>query len=141
MAIEWLDHPADIGVRVTGATLDAVFEESASALFSIMVSVDAISPTRAHRVKLSSPTLDDLLVMWLSELLVQRDLTGLVFSRFEVTIHGTETGGYVLEGTGWGEQLDVQRHNPRTEVKGISYLGLSVGRHEGHWIAQVVVDV
>ncbi|MDT0310685.1 archease, partial [Streptomyces sp. DSM 44917] len=61
----------------------------------------------------------------------------LLFSRFEVHI---EDGR--LRATVRGEPVDVARHQPAAEVKGVSFCELKVARRaDGRWLAQAVVDV
>jgi SHS2 domain-containing protein len=140
-AIEWLDHTADAGFRATGDSIEEAFCEAARACFSLMFAVDEIRPQTEHRVAVSASSLSELLVEWLSGLLAQKDLSGLVFSRFEVTIAGDDQRGFTATGRGFGETLDRDRHQPGTEIKGISYLGLDVSRRGEMWVVQVVVDV
>jgi SHS2 domain-containing protein len=139
--IAWLDHAADVGFRATGGTLEEVFCEAARALFSLMSDVRTIRPRVKHAVCVRAESRDQLLVEWLSELLAQRELSGLVFGQFDVRIDGDESGGYTAEGVVGGEPLDPNRHRLGTEVKGISYLGLDVGQENDEWFAQCVVDV
>lgn len=138
--VEYLDHTADAGIRARGPTVESVFGRAASGLFSLMVDVEKIEPTTQHDVSCRAETLADLLVEWMSDLLAQKDLTGLVFGRFEVWIE-READVWRLRGTAWGEILDASRHAPRTEVKGISYLGLRVEQEGDDWVAQCVLDV
>jgi len=139
--IEWLDHTADVGFRATGASLEAAFCEAGRALFSLMFAIEHIRDCTDYDVVVHGATLEELLVEWLSELLAQKDLTRLVFSRFEVKISGNETSGFSAEGKAFGERLDRDRHLPGTEVKGISYLGLAVTCQDRSCAVQVIVDV
>lgn len=140
MAIEYLEHTADLGLRATGVTLEETFCEAARGLFALMLDLRAVQPRAEHPVHLEAVSNADLLVEWLGDLLAQKELTGLVFSRFEVVISRHEDG-FSLDGVALGERLDPDRHRPRIEVKGISYLGLDVRRHGAGWAAQCVVDV
>jgi len=139
--IEWLDHAADIGFRVVGSSVDDVFEQAARGLFTAMVDVDAVVPVTVYRTQLSAPSLEDLMVKWLSDLVAQKEITGLVFGRFRVHIEEETAKRHRIVGDAWGEPIEAQRHHPRNEVKGISYLGLKVEPQGGHWMAQVIVDV
>ena len=61
----------------------------------------------------------------------------MLFSRFSVQI---EDGA--LSGTAEGEEVEVVRHRPATEVKGATYTALRVRQGaDGVWVAQCVVDV
>ena len=140
MAIEYLEHAADLGLRATGATLEETFCEAARGLFGLMLDLGAVQPRAEYTVHLEAASNADLLVEWLADLLAQKELTGLVFSGFEAVISRHE-GDSRLHGVALGERLDLGRHRPRIEVKGISYLGLDVRRHGAGWAAQCVVDV
>ena len=140
MTIEFLDHTADVALRASGETLEEAFEEAARGEFSVMVDVDKVRPRERHAVHVEAATHTELLVAWLSDLLVQKDLSGLVFSEFAVGIRPTEDG-FVLEGAAVGEKLDVSRHRPGCEVKGISLLGLMVQKVDDGWVTQCVFDV
>jgi SHS2 domain-containing protein len=140
MAIEHVEHTADLGLRVTGATVEEAFCEAARGLFALMVDLRTVRPRAEYAVHLAAASNADLLVEWLSDLLAQKELTGLVFSGFEVEI-GSNEGRCLLDGVALGERLDPDRHRAKIEVKGISYLGLDVRRYAAGWTAQFVVDV
>lgn len=139
--IEWLDHTADMGFRATGGSIEDAFCEAARAIFSLMFAVEEIQPQTELRIEVSAPSLSELVVEWLSELLVQKELSRLVFSRFEVAISGNEVSGFLATGRAFGEILDREKHQPGVEIKGISYLGLDVSHRDEMWAVQVVVDV
>lgn len=140
MPFEYLDHTADMCLRGIGETVEEAFCEAARAMFNLMVDLEQIVPKQLYRVSLTAPQLDLLLVEWLAELLVQKDLSGLFLSRFHVDILKKD-GGVRLEGEGWGEALDPSRHRARLEVKGVTYSGLRVTQEGEQWVAQCVVDI
>jgi len=140
MPFEYLDHTADVALRGIGETVEEAFCEAAKAMFNLMVNLDQVAPKRQLKVAREAGKLDLLLVEWLSELLVQKDLTGLFHSRFHVNIV-KKSDGFHLEGTAWGESLDLSRHSVKLEVKGVTYSGLHVEQEGERWIAQCVVDI
>lgn len=140
MPFEYLDHTADVGLRGIGETVEEAFSEAAKAMFNLMVDLDQVAPKRQLKVAREAGKLDLLLVEWLSELLVQKDLSGLYCSRFCVDI-AEKPDGLRLEGTAWGESLDLSRHSVKLEVKGVTYCGLHVVQKGKEWIAQCVVDI
>ena len=140
MAIEQLEHGADLSLRITATTVEQAFEQAAHGLFSLMLDVVTVQPRETYTFHLEAPGHEELLVEWLSDLLAQKELTGLVFSRFEVRIASIETG-LGLDGKASGERLNPKSHSPKIEVKGISYLGLRVRGRRGRWMVQFVVDV
>ncbi|NOX45059.1 MAG: archease [Caldiserica bacterium] len=140
MPYEILEHEADAGVRGIGGSLEEAFCEAARAMFSLMVDLEAVRPEREVPVRVEAETLEVLFVSWLGELLALRDLEGMVFSRFEARIKGTD-GRWMLEGKAYGEPLDPARHRPAVEVKAATYYGVKVGKDDGRYIAQCVVDL
>ena len=140
MPYEILEHEADAGVRGIGGTLEEAFCEAARGMFSLMVDLEAVRPERGVPVRVEAETLEMLFVSWLGELLALRDLEGMVFSRFAAKI-AREGDKWVLEGTAYGEPLDPERHKPAVEVKAAAYYGVRVGKDDGRYIAQCVVDL
>jgi len=140
MGFEYIDHPSDIGIRAWGKTPDEVFCDAARAVFTLMVVPKLINPSIRRPIKVEADDLETLLVEWLAALLAEKDLTGLIFSDFAVSID-SGPAGYTLDGVALGERLDPNRHKTGTEVKGISYLGLAVKRADQGWVAECIVDV
>jgi len=139
-SFEQLDHTADLGLRARGETLEEAFRQAARGLFDAMVDLERVALDRRHAVSCTSRTVEGLLVEWLSDLLAQKDLSGLVFGEFELEI-GPREDGFALSGSARGEPLAPGRHDPKAEVKGISYLGLRVEESADGWIAECVLDV
>ncbi len=136
---EYLDHTADVEVRGIGDTVEEAFCAAAAGMFDLMVDLGKISPRDRFPVEVSAPRLELLLIEWLSTLLGEKEISELIFSRFNAKID-TVPDGFRLSGEGWGEPLDPTRHRPKLEVKGVSYAGLRVEERDGRWIAQCVLD-
>lgn len=136
-AWEHFPHGADIGVRGRGATMAEAFEQVALAMSAIVSDPGTVG--HAERVDLSVASADAeiLLVKWLNAIIYEMAVRSMVFSRFEVRIEGGR-----LEGSAWGEPVDVARHQPAVELKGATLTALSVAGPPGEgWLAQCVVDV
>ncbi len=145
MPFEILEHEADAGVRGIGRTLEEAFSEGARGMFSLMVELERVSPKERVELECRADSLETLFVAWLGELLLKRDLTGLVFSKFAVRI-SREGEGYRLHGEAWGEPLDPQRHGAKVEVKAATYAGLKLERRAPsgpgeEYLIQCVVDL
>lgn len=140
MPFEILEHEADAGVRGIGKTIEEAFSEGARGMFSLMVELERVLPKESVKIECRADSLETLFVAWLGELLLQRDLTGLVFSRFAVQI-SREGDGYHLRGEAWGEPLDPERHMAKVEVKAATYAGLKLERAGDEYRIQCVVDL
>ncbi len=141
MPFELLDHEADVGVRGIGRTLEEAFTEGARGMFALMVELDRVELLAQVEIGCQADSVETLFVAWLGELLLQRDITGMAFSKFQVQIQ-KEDAGLRLRGRAWGEPLDPERHEAKVEVKAATYSGLKFGRtSEGDYYVQCIVDL
>lgn len=134
---EHFPHQADIGVRGIGASEEEAFEEAAVALTAVLTDVDSLEPRTFVKVVCEAPNDELLFVDWLNAIVYEMATRRMLFCKFQVNIDRGR-----LEGTMWGQPVDVAKHQPAVEVKGATYTALEVKRREdGKWVAQCVVDV
>ena len=142
MPFEYKDHPGEAWLVGVGDTLEAAFAEGAKALFQLMVEIDRVEPTVSTEIEVRSDRLDTLFVGWLNALIVRKDVDGLVYARFDpLDIRGIESDELRLTATAWGEPLDVDRHDPKVDVKAATYSELRCERTERGYEAECVVDL
>jgi len=104
---------------------------------AVITDPESVTPTQAVSIACEAPDDELLLVDWLNALVYEMGTRKMLFSRFALRIDG-----HSLQGTAWGEPVEVAKHQPAVEVKGATYTELSVKRDErGRWVAQCVVDV
>ena len=133
---EHFPHDADVGIRGFGATAAAAFEQAAHALTAVITNA-TVNPESAVEVTCEAPDLELLFVEWLNAIIYEMAVRHMLFGRFSVKIAGGR-----LDGTLWGEPVDVARHAPACEPKGATYTALRVSRDaEGGWSAACIVDV
>lgn len=133
---EHFPHDADIGIRGRGATPAAAFEQAALALTAVITHVP-VEPRVPVRVVCEAPELELLFVEWLNAIIYEMAVRRMLFGRFAVRIEGGR-----LDGTLWGEPVEVARHAPACEPKGATYTALRVAREaDGSWSAGCIVDV
>jgi SHS2 domain-containing protein len=133
---EHFAHDADIGVRGRGATVAEAFEQAACALTAVVTNV-AIEPRTMITVSCEAPDIELMFVEWLNAVIYEMAVRNMLFGRFAVRIAGKH-----IDGTLWGEPVDIARHSPACEPKGATYTALKVERdRDGMWSAACVVDV
>jgi len=135
---EWehFPHDADVGLRGWGATPAEAFEQAAYALTAV-VTLAEVKPKVAVQLNCEASDLELLFVEWLNAIIYEMAVRNMLFGRFAVRIENTR-----LEGTLWGEPVDVERHAPACEPKGATYTALKVARDaDGRWSAACIVDV
>lgn len=135
---EWIEHTADVGVRVFGDDLKGLFSHAASAFFEIITEIDTIEPRKIYTIKVRGDDWEELLVNWLNELLFLFETKGLVFREFEIE----EIRRNYLRAKAKGEPFDLKKHPLGTGIKAITYHRLKVEKKaKGHWEAQIVFDI
>jgi SHS2 domain-containing protein len=132
-----IEHTADLGITATGTTLNQAFEEVARGMFAIMTN-DGLIENRVKKTVTIEGTgdLELLVVDWLSELLYLRDVKGLVFGDFSVTV--TEKG---LSAIVQGEPYDRKKHGYGAEIKAVTYHMLEIQTHKKGVTINVLFDV
>ncbi len=136
MGRRFLELEADVGFEVWADDLNSLFEEAALSMYEIMVDVEKVGRSIERNISVNAPDLEMLLHHWLSELLFITDVERIVFSDFKVNISGND-----LKGRAWGEFIDAEKHNPKTEIKAVTYHKLSVREEGGIWKCTVVLDI
>jgi len=138
MPFKFLDHTADVLVEVDAPTLEELLAEAGRALFAAMLDLDKVQPVVQTFFSVSGKDEADLLYNFLEELLVYKDADALAFSRFDVTVErGKELIANVVAE---GERISPQ-HNPRADVKAVSWHDFRVWRDERGWHARILFDV
>jgi SHS2 domain-containing protein len=135
---EWehFPHDADVGLRGWGATPAEAFEQAACALTAVVTQAE-VKPKVAVRLICEAPDLELLFVEWLNAIIYEMAVRNMLFGRFSVRMENDR-----LEGTLWGEPVDVERHAPACEPKGATYTALKVAKDtDGRWSAACIVDV
>ena len=133
---EHFAHDADAGVRGWGPTVAGAFEQAACALTAVVTHA-VVEPRTAVEVRCEAPDLELLFVEWLNAIIYEMAVRSMLFGRFAVRIEGGR-----LQGTLWGEPVDVERHSPACEPKGATYTALRVAQEpNGMWSAACIVDV
>lgn len=142
MGFRFLDHTADLAVEVTAPTVPGLFAEAARAFADCVTDVTALEPRQLLNVRLTASAHDELLVDFLNELLFRFEGGGFLPCRALVSLDGAAERGWELQARLEGEPFDLDRHPYRTQIKGITWHGLTLAQLEdGTWRAMVVLDV
>lgn len=112
-----MEHTADIFIKAYGTDTADAFASVAEAMFLQMVDESPIA--LAEEITLSAEGMDreNLLVAFLSELIVVHETTGLILGQVEVEIDAEQR----LTARGWGEKFDDRKHRHGLMFKAVSY--------------------
>lgn len=132
-----MDHTADVGIAVWGDSVEEVFAAAARGMFSLITDIETIDKAVICEVRLEASDREELLVAWLNELLYLLDTEKVIFGDFEI-IAITEDS---LTAKALGDKLDLARHTIKTQIKAATYHMLKIEPVEGHFRAQVILDI
>ena len=135
MSFRELPHTADIKIEAHAPTTETLFSEACNALMQIMYGKDRRAQDTIE-LDVDAGDTEALLADFLSEVLFRSEVDGMVFLNAEVHIEGSH-----LHAIMHGETFDRDRHAGGTEVKGISYSGMSVTRDTNGYMLEILFDV
>ncbi|WP_019177896.1 archease [Methanomassiliicoccus luminyensis] len=121
MRYERLEHTADVMVKAHGSTLKECFENAAYAMTDTMLDASRVEARDSTIIEAEGDTMEDLLYSFLSEELFIFDARRLALVEFEV-----ELGDKKLRCRARGEPFDPAKHEPKTEIKAVTYHMLEV---------------
>jgi len=144
---EFIEHTADIGIRVKGKDLKGLFKNAALAMFDIIAERGSrfkvpVCPAgrqgsrfKEITIKQRADDLEELFVNWLNELLSLSATKGLIFVDFAISKLDKNN----LQAALIGESIKNYRVN--TEIKAATYHQLKIEKAKSGWQAEVIFDV
>jgi len=134
---KFINHTADVGIKVWGESLESLFENAAYSMFDILTELDKVKVKESLGVEIEGKRTDELLADWLRNLLYKFNGEGYLLREFNIE----EISKKDLKAKVGGEKLDLSRHTLKTEIKAVTYHGLEVKKTSQGWEAQVIFDV
>ncbi|MHA2020602.1 MAG: archease [Candidatus Thorarchaeota archaeon] len=120
------DHTADITVECWAPNLEEAFEEAALGTLEVILDTSTVQPIHSTDVNVQGIDLEELLVEWIGYIIALIDINSQFYSKFEVLEIAKKSDGFTLNGRVWGEDIDLERHDTRTEVKAMTYADMSI---------------
>lgn len=130
---------ADIGLVAENKTLTQLFADTATGLMEIMVNLESIRENRQLSINIRADSLEDLLHLWLSDLIYYKDADNFLVKKCRITL--SETDEYTLSAKLTGDTIDPERHTLKTDVKGVTFYRFKIGRKDNLWFAEMVFDL
>ena len=135
--LEYLEHTADAGIRVTSSSLGELFERAAWGMMSLITNPAAVKDRETEALDVEADDREALMVRWLSEINRLHQVRHRVYGRFRIGRIG-DTG---MTGSCVGEPIDLARHEVFGEIKAVTFHRLRVDCRDGVWTAEVLFDV
>ena len=135
---EYLEHTADMGLRVRGTNLSELLTNAAQGLFEAIAVLETVDETVSIEIDLTAESVEELFVAWLDDLIFRHETEEVFFKRAAVQ-WCSETE---LSATVYGEPVNFDKHAVYTEIKSVTYHQLQVvKKDDGNWFAQVIFDL
>lgn len=134
---EVLPHPADIGIRFWGKTLSDAFCAAAKGLTFLLCGSSELSGTYEVQVALEGEDREDLLFVWLSELLYRFDAEGLLLAGCDVHAVSDRAISATLRCAAiTPDSLPVPYY-----VKAVTFHQMALEPEDGGWNGRVYFDI
>jgi SHS2 domain-containing protein len=118
---EFLEHTADAFIAAYGVSLEEAFGNAALAMFEVMTDTDKVNAQVKETIEVEAEDEYALLYSWLEALLVKFEVSGMLFSKFEVHKIKDNKENFKLEASVWGEKFDPAKHPQKVGVKAATY--------------------
>ncbi|MBR9707526.1 MAG: archease, partial [Candidatus Diapherotrites archaeon] len=106
------------------------------------VDTNRVNKELETKVELTAKTLEELVLIWLEELLFQSEVNEVVYSEFRIEQLGkNDLDDWVLRATVLGDKMNPEMHL-RTEVKAVTRHNFEIGTDKkNRKFVQVLLDI
>ncbi|OYT39443.1 MAG: archease [Desulfurococcales archaeon ex4484_58] len=142
---DYLEHTADLYIVAYGDNILDLYRNAGIALFESMTNTKDVDRVIEKRVVAEGFDLENLLYRWLEELLIIYYSENIMCSEIETSsLEIKRVNGelnYRLEGICRGEEFNPEKHEPRVEIKAVTYHLMRIVREDSEWRAYFVLDI
>jgi SHS2 domain-containing protein len=137
---KYLDHVTDAYVEAFGSSIEEAFNQSARGLINIMFDLNTVKGCKPRTLCANGNDTIQLLYDWLEKILWIIYTDSEIMSRFDVTISKSDSS-ILLEAKTLTESLDLEKHNYKTEVKGITFHQMQVLEKKNKCTCKYIADL
>lgn len=130
---EFLEHTADIKIKVSGRTLQDIFENAALAVSSYISAGTPIKPRKGKIIEVKGEDTASLLYSFVDELIYLLDAEHFAVAKASVFLRGNNLRAEVFGDDTTKYQLQ--------HIKAATYADMSIHKIKEHWQAVFVLDV
>jgi SHS2 domain-containing protein len=134
---EFLDISGDAGLRVFGHTLEEIFVNGATGLYSLITDLSKVAERDSVDVKILGDSLDGLFVGWLNELIFQFDAYSFIGRTVSIDVLDEN----IIEAKVSGEEFDLEKHERGLLLKAATYHNFKFEKMNGIWTVEVIFDI
>ena len=131
-----VDHSGDVGLEIWGASERELLEHATTGLCGLMT-WSRVEPVSTRTIEVRADNLTDLLVDWLSAVILSASTHAELYAR--ATVERAEQG--IATGVLHAAPLDPARHDLRFDVKAATYHDVLVEQTPAGYHARVIFDL
>ena len=128
---------ADYEFEADADTKENLFAICGIAVFEAMTDVTKIQPAERIELEVTAENDTDLLYSFLAELIYIKDTENVFLAKFELTFKE----GFGLACSAYGEHIDRERHDLKTDVKAVTYHNFKFEKISSGYRAHVILDL
>jgi SHS2 domain-containing protein len=130
----------DVIVEAYGNSLEVAFANSARALVNAMFELSEVIPDKEFDIYAEGHDLESLLYNWLEKVMLLIIVDKSVVSDFKVII-SQSNGAYSIKGIAKGEQIGLEKHHYKIEIKGVTYHEMEIKQDCKNVIIHYLLDL
>ncbi len=131
----YLDHTADLGIKVRAETLDELFINIAKAIFKTQIT-GKLQIKEEKKIHIEAESIEELFIDWCRELLYNFSVYGFIPGKYKVAVKKNR-----LQAVLAGDKFDQKRHRVIIEIKNPTYHNLKIEKTGNGFQATIIFDV
>ncbi|GAB4379690.1 MAG: archease [Calditrichia bacterium] len=138
---QFIDHTADLAIKVYGKTVEEIFIHAALAWQKCIFEEAIPAPAEEMELHLLADSPEELLVEFLSEINYQTTIKQWCFSKIKQISVRPVDKKYELNALILGEKYDEKKHQIQMEIKAVTFHQLRIEKKDGLYQTLIVFDI
>ena len=138
---KFLEHTADAYIEAYGANLEEAFGNATAAMTDVMTELETVEAKTEKSFVIEAEDEYALLYSWLEELLLEFELKGRLYSRFEISEIKQTSEGFRLHAKAWGEMYDAWKHPSKVGIKAATYHQMEILKDSESVVVRFILDI
>lgn len=137
----FLEHTADAFIEAYGANIEEAFENAGAAMTDVMTELEKVEPKNEKKFVIKGKDEPALLYSWLEELLLEFELKGKLYSRFNISKIEKINDCFRLDARAWGEDYDSIKHPSKVGIKAATYHQMKIIKEPQSVTVRFILDI
>ena len=135
--IEFIEHTADIGIRIVSNNINELFQKAGYGMFKIICeNLDDVECNETISGEIFADDLNELMYLFLEKLIYEFDVKGIILRCFEVEVSENH-----LRYKANGEFYNPKKHKIGTGIKSPTYHKLEIKKVDDNFQATIIFDI